>query len=44
MITETAILCPDVADVEQLLEQRRIPFARTTHPFTPATSVASHDH
>jgi urease accessory protein len=44
MITETAIVCPDVAGVEQLLEQQRIPFARTTLAFTPATSVASHDH
>jgi urease accessory protein len=44
MITETAIVCPDVAGVVQLLEQQRIPFARTTLAFTPATSVASHDH
>jgi urease accessory protein len=42
MITETGIVCPDVAGVEQLLEQQRIPFARTTRPFTPATSVANH--
>jgi urease accessory protein len=44
MITDTGIVCPDVAGVDQLLEQQRIPFARTTLPFTPATSVASHDH
>ena len=44
MITETALVCPDVAGVEQLLEQQRIPFARITLAFTPATSVASHDH
>ena len=42
MITETGIVCPDVAGVEQLLEQQRIPFTRTTLPFTPITSVASH--
>ena len=42
MITETGIVCPDVAGVEQLLEQQRIPFARATLPFTPATSVANH--
>ena len=42
MITETGIVCPDVAGVEQLLAQQRIPFARTTRPFTPATSVAQH--
>jgi len=42
MITETAIVCPDVDGVEQLLEQQRIPFARRTLPFTPATSAAGH--
>jgi urease accessory protein len=42
MITETSIVCPDVVGVEQLLEQQRISFARTTLPFTPATSVANH--
>lgn len=42
MITETAIMCPDVEGVEQLLAQQRIPFARTTLPFTPATAVANH--
>jgi urease accessory protein len=45
MITEAGIVCPDVAGVEQLLEQQRIPFARATLAFTPATSVANHhDH
>ena len=42
MVTETGIVCPDVAGVEELLEQRRIPFARTALPFTPATTVANH--
>jgi urease accessory protein len=42
MITERGIVCPDVAGVEQLLAQRRIPFSRTTLPFTPTTSVANH--
>jgi len=42
MVTETAIVCPDVAGVEQLLEQQRIPFARTALPFTPAPSPANH--
>jgi len=42
MIAETGIVCPDVAGVEQLLEQQGIPFARTTLPFTPATAVANH--
>ena len=44
MITEAGIVCPDVAGVEQLLDQQRIPFARTTLAFTPVTSAASHDH
>ena len=42
MITETGIVCPDVGGLEQLLEQQRIPFARTMLPFTPATAVANH--
>ena len=44
MITETGIVCPDVAGVEQLLEQQRIPFVRRTLAFTPATSVAGDHH
>ena len=42
MITEAGIVCPDVAGVEQLLEQRHIPFARAKLAFTPAASVAHH--
>ena len=42
MITETGIVCPDVAGVEQLLEQQGIAFAHTMLPFTPATAVANH--
>jgi urease accessory protein len=41
-ITDSGIVCPDVAGIEQLLEQQRIPFVRMTLPFTPATSVANH--
>ena len=44
MITERAIVCPDVAGVEQLLQQQHILFARATRPFTPAISVANHRH
>jgi hypothetical protein len=44
MITKTGIICPDVAGVEQLLEQQHIPFARRALPFTPATSVPGHHH
>ncbi len=42
MITETGIVCPDVAGVEQLLEQQDIPFARTTLAFTPVASTGNH--
>jgi len=42
MITDRAIVCPDIAGVEQLLQQQHIPFARTTLAFTPAISVANH--
>jgi urease accessory protein len=44
MITERGIVCPDVAGVEQLLEQQHIPYTRATLPFTPATAVAAHQH
>jgi urease accessory protein len=44
MITEAGIVCPDVAGVEQLLEQQRIPFTRATLAFTPAMSVGNHHH
>jgi urease accessory protein len=44
MLTDTGIVCPDVPGVEQLLEQQRIPFARATLAFTPATAMAGHDH
>ena len=42
MITETGLLCPDEAGVEQLLQQQSIPFTQTTRPFTPVTSGDSH--
>jgi urease accessory protein len=44
MITEAGIVCPDVAGVEQLLEQQHIPFVLATLAFTPAMSVANHHH
>src|SRR6476661_6949024 len=44
MITERAIVCPDVAGVEQLLEQHRIPYTRAMLPFTPATAAVPHHH
>jgi len=42
MITETGIVCPDVAGMEELLEQQRIPFVRTALAFTPAVTGAGH--
>jgi urease accessory protein len=42
MITETGLVCPDVAGIQQLLEQQRIPFVRTTLAFTPVSSMANH--
>ena len=44
MITEGGIVCPEMAGVEQLLEQQRIPFSRTLIPFTPVTSGDGHHH
>ena len=40
MITDRAIVCPDVPGVEQLLQQQHIPYTRAMRPFTPATAVA----
>jgi len=42
MVTETGLLCPDEAGVEQLLHQQSIPFTHTNRPFTPVTSGDSH--
>ena len=44
MITDRALVCPDVPGVEQLLEQHRMPFTRATAPFTPVTATAAHHH
>jgi len=44
MISGAGIVCPDVGGVEQLLEQQRIPFSRTTRAFTPVTSTAGDHH
>jgi len=42
MITDTALVCPDVAGVEQLLEQQRIPFTRAALGFSPVSATANH--
>jgi len=44
MITDRALVCPDVPGVEQLLQQHHMPYTRATLPFTPAATVAGHQH
>ncbi len=44
MITERALVCPDLPGVEQLLQQHHMPYRRAMRPFTPATTVAGHSH
>ena len=44
MITEQSLVCPDAPGVEQLLLQHRMPYVRATLPFTPAATVAGHQH
>ena len=44
MITERALVCPDVPGVELLLQQHKMPYTRATLPFTPAATVAGHQH
>jgi urease accessory protein len=44
MITDRAMVCPDVAGIEQLLNQQHIPFTRATLPFTPVSTAAGHHH
>ncbi len=44
MITERALVCPDVPGVEPLLQQHGMPYSRSMLPFTPATTVAGHSH
>ena len=44
MITERSLVCPDMPGVEQLLQQHDMPYVRSTLPFTPAATVAGHQH
>ena len=44
MVTDQALVCPDVPGVERLLQQHKMPYARATMPFTPAATVAAHQH
>jgi urease accessory protein len=44
MITERALVCPEVPGVEMLLQYHRIPFARAEVAFTPAATLPDHHH
>lgn len=44
MITDEALVCPDVPGVEPLLQQHHMPYVRDVRPFTPAATVARHTH
>jgi urease accessory protein len=44
MIAAGAIVCPDVAGMEQVLEQHRIPFTRGRRRFTPVGMCLDHRH
>jgi urease accessory protein len=44
MITATALVCPDAPGVEQLLQQHRVPYARTMMPFNPIATAIGHKH
>ena len=44
MITDRALVCPEVPGVELLLQQHRMPYSREVMPFTPAATVAGHQH
>jgi urease accessory protein UreE len=44
MITERGLVCPDVPGVEALLQQQHMPYVRALLPFTPAATVAGHQH
>jgi urease accessory protein len=44
MITDRSLVCPDAPGVEQLLQQHQMPYVRAMLPFTPAATVAAHQH
>jgi urease accessory protein len=44
MITDCAIVCPDVPGMEPLLRQHGIACVRAAMPFTPAAVVPEHRH
>jgi urease accessory protein len=42
MITEHAIVCPDLPGMEQVLNYHGIPFTRESRPFTPVSGAPGH--
>ena len=44
MITDRAIVCPDVPGMEQVLLQHGIAYSRSTQPFTPVGLLLDHRH
>jgi urease accessory protein len=44
MITATAIICPDVPGMAQVLDQHAIPFAHAIQPFNPIGAFVDHVH
>ena len=44
MITDRALVCPDIPGVEPLLQQHRMPYTRAMLPFTPAATTVGHAH
>ncbi len=44
MITDAALVCPDIDGVEPLLRQHRMPYTRALRAFTPVATVAGHQH
>jgi len=43
MVTDRALVCPDVPGVEALLQYHRIPYVRADVAFTP-TTAGGHVH
>ena len=44
MLTDDALVCPDILGMEQVLTYHGIPFERDERPFTPVSQVPSHGH
>ena len=44
MVSDDALVCPDLPGVEQLLRQHGMPYSRARRAFTPAGAAAGHHH